>query len=371
MEDWRCTDLRQLIDRPYPPRLAVAETETDIARLVAASPFAGVAGQRLVFVNGRHRPDLSQRANGGATAHGPADGELILAMNGAFADDGARLSLAGNADLPVELVFITSRGAARAIAIRNVIEVEAGASATIIETHLGEGTYLTNSVTEMRLGAGARLDRIKFEGEGVDAVHLAHALATLGPGARLADFTLHAGARLSRQNGTYVFEGEEAEARISGAYLLSGRQHVDTRLVVDHKVPRCLSRELFKCVLDGESRGIFQGKVIVRPDAQKTDGKQSSHALLLSPNAEFDAKPELEIFADDVVCGHGATAGDLDADHLFYLESRGIPAAEARALLVAAFVGEAFEAVAHEDARLALADFAERRLGLLGKSPGP
>ena len=371
LEDWRWTDLRQLIDRPYPPRREVAAAEADVARLIAASPFARVAGQRLVFVNGRHRPDLSQRANGAAAAMAKVVDEPVLAMNAAFADDGAWLTLSGNADLPIELVFIATAGEARAVATRNHIEVAAGASATVIETHLGEGAYLANSVTEARLGAGARLDRIKFEGEGSEAIHLAHARATLAAGARFSDFTLHAGARVSRQNGTFVFEGEEAEARISGAYLLAGRQHADTRLLVDHRVPRCLSRELFKCVLDGESRGVFQGKVIVRPDAQKTDGKQSSHALLLSPNAEFDAKPELEIFADDVVCGHGATAGDLNADHLFYLESRGIPAADARALLVAAFVGEALETVARDDVREALRAFAERRLGFHGKSPDP
>lgn len=359
MEDWRWTDLRQLVDRPYPPRLAVAETEKDVTRLLEASPFAKAARQRLVFVNGRHRPDLSQLANGPKSATSTAGDEPILAMNATFADDGARLSLSGSADAPVELVFIATAGPARTIATHNVIEVAPDAAATVIETHFGEGPYLANSVTEVRLGAGARLDRIKFENEGSETVHLAHAQVTLGAGARLADFTLHAGARLSRQNGTYAFDGEEAEARVSGAYLLTGKQHADTRLFVDHKVPRCLSRELFKCVLDGEARGIFQGKVVVRPQAQKTDGKQSSHALLLSPSAEFDAKPELEIFADDVVCGHGATAGDLNADHLFYLESRGIPAPEARALLVAAFVGEAFETVAHDGVREALSSFAE------------
>jgi Fe-S cluster assembly protein SufD len=132
--------------------------------------------------------------------------------------------------------------------------------------------------------------------------------------------------------------------------------------VVDHQVPNCVSRELFKCVMDDHARGIFQGKVIVRPDAQKTDGKQSSHALLLSETAEFDAKPELEIYADDVVCGHGATAGDLNHDHVFYLKSRGIPEAEAKAMLIAAFVGEAFDAIAHDGVREALAAYAERWL---------
>jgi Fe-S cluster assembly protein SufD len=132
--------------------------------------------------------------------------------------------------------------------------------------------------------------------------------------------------------------------------------------VVDHKVPHCTSRELFKCVMDGEARGIFQGKVIVRKDAQKTDGKQSSHALLLSDKAEFDAKPELEIYADDVVCGHGATCGDLNHDHLFYLMSRGIPEVTARAMLVEAFVAEAFETVENEQVREALSALVHNRM---------
>jgi Fe-S cluster assembly protein SufD len=141
---------------------------------------------------------------------------------------------------------------------------------------------------------------------------------------------------------------------VAGSYLLTGKQHVDTRLVVDHAVPHCISRELFKCVMNDQSRGIFQGKVIVRQDAQKTDGKQSSHALLLSESAEFDAKPELEIYADDVVCGHGTTCGDLNHDHVFYLMSRGIPKAIARAMLVEAFVDEAVETVENETVREAL-----------------
>ncbi len=362
MEDWRWTDLRQLIDRPYPPRLSVAASDADVVRLLKRSPFATVALRRAVFVNGAYHAGLSNVEVGEASAQ-VAAGEPILKMNEAFATGGAALVLSGSVDAPIELVFIATDADARAIATRNVIEVAAGASATIIETHIGEGDYLANSVTEIRLGQGARLDRIKVERESKDAIHLAHTHITMGANARLHDFTLTAGARVNRQNGTYVFAGEHADARISGAYLLSGRQHADTRLVVDHAVPRCTSREMFKCVLDDHARGIFQGKVIVRPHAQKTDGKQSSHALLLSETAEFDAKPELEIFADDVICGHGATAGDLDHDHLFYLRSRGIPEPEAKAMLVRAFVAEAFEIIGQDSVRKALAALVETGIG--------
>jgi Fe-S cluster assembly protein SufD len=362
MEDWRWTDLRQLIDRPYPPRVSVAADPKDVARLVKASPFAKFVQQRLVFVNGHYDASLSKTVNGEAASRIVAD-EPLLQINASFATDGARLTLSGTADTPIELLFIATEAEPRTIATRNVIELAAGASATLIETHLGEGHYLNSSVTEIRLAKGARLDRVKLEIDGASALHLAHAHLTLEEGAILRDFTLTTGARLNRQNGTCVFAGQHGDARISGAYLLKGKQHADTRLVVDHAVPHCTSRELFKCVLDHQSRGIFQGEVIVRKDAQKTDGKQSSHALLLSETAEFDAKPELEIFADDVVCGHGATAGDLNHDHLFYLRTRGIPEREARAMLVAAFVEEAFEAIDNEQVREALASLIEARVG--------
>lgn len=358
MEDWRWTDLRQLVDRPYPPRQAVSADRKEVERLIRSSPFSAIAATRMVFVNGHLDAVLSKRGNDDVSARVEAD-EPLMRLNQAFATDGARLRLTGSADTPIEIIHVATRAEARTIATRTVIEVAPGSSATVIETHVGEGAYLANPVTEIVLGKGARLDRIKADRESADALHLSHAHVTLSEGAVLRDFTLSSGARVNRQNGTYVMAGSGAEARISGSYLLAGRQHADTRLVVDHRVPHCTSRELYKCVMDDSARGIFQGKVMVRKDAQKTDGKQSSHGLLLSETAEFDAKPELEIFADDVVCGHGATSGDLDHDHLFYLESRGIPEREAKALLIAAFAGEAFETVEHDGLRQALSDFAE------------
>lgn len=361
MEDWRWTDLRQAIDKPYPPRQSVDAGQGEVERLLASSIFHTVAATRMVFVNGHYDAALSKLANGTAEAKAVAD-EPVMQMNAAFATDGAHLTLSGTVDTPVELLFIATSAAPRTIAVKNVIEIAPGASASLIETHVGEGSYLVSAVTEIRIGEGARLDRVKAELDSHEAIHLAHSHVTLGAKATLREFTLSTGARLNRQNGTYVFTGEGTDAKISGSYLLAGKQHADSRLVIDHRVPNCASRELFKCVMDDHARGIFQGKVIVQRDAQKTDGKQSSHALLLSETAEFDAKPELEIYADDVACGHGATAGDLNHDHIFYLKSRGIPEAEAKAMLVAAFVGEAFDGIAHDGLREALADYAERWL---------
>ncbi len=361
MEDWRWTDLRQLVDRPYPPRQTVVAAPEDVERLLKLSPFAKVAGARIVFVNGHYSTEHSQLKNDIVTSAMTLD-EPVITMNATFATDGACLKISGTTDTPIELLFLATSADARTIATRNVIEIEKGAAATLIETHLGEGSYLSNSVTEIRVGEGARLDRVKVERESADAIHLAHAHTTLGKNSVFNDFTLTSGAKTNRQNGTVEFKGQGTEAKVSGAFMLGGKQHADTRLVIDHQVPHCTSRELFKCVMDDNARGIFQGKVIVQRDAQKTDGKQSSHALLLSETAEFDAKPELEIFADDVVCGHGATSGDLNHDHLFYLMSRGIPPAEAKSLLIAAFVGEAFDLIAHEGIREALVKFSNKWL---------
>jgi Fe-S cluster assembly protein SufD len=361
MEDWRWTNLRVLVDKPYPPRIKVPALANEIERLLKSSPFAKIAGARVVFVNGRYEAAHSRFAGLTLTAGlapARADGPIV-SLNKAFATDGIHLRLDGTADTPVEIVHIATSGEPRTIATRNMIEIAANASATLVETHLGAGEYLTNAVTEIIVNEGARLDRIKIQLEAKDAIHLAHALVTLKARATLRDFTLTSGARVNRQNGSYAFAGEGGDARISGAYLLAGRQHADTRLIVDHLVPKCTSREMFKCVMDGNARGIFQGKVVVARDAQKTDGKQSSHALLLSDTAEFDAKPELEIFADDVICGHGATSGDIDHNHLFYLRSRGIPEPVAKSMLIAAFVGEAFEHIDHDGIRAELVRFAE------------
>ena len=359
MEDWRWTDLRQLIDRPYPPRQTVVAK--GVEKLINSSPFAKVAGARMVFVNGHFAAEHSQLKNDELASKVKIE-EPVIAMNAAFATDGARLRISGNADTPIELLFVSTDAAPRTIATRNVIEIEKEASVTVIETHMGEGAYLANCVTEISLGESAKLDRIKVELESGEAIHLSHTHVTLAKNSVLNDFTLTSGAGVNRQNGTVEFQGQGIDAKVSGAFMLGGEQHADTRLVIDHQQPHCTSRELFKCVMDDHARGIFQGKVMVRKDAQKTDGKQSSHALLLSETAEFDAKPELEIFADDVVCGHGATSGDLNHDHLFYLMSRGIPEAEAKSLLIAAFVGEVFDVVAHEGIKEALVKFSRKWL---------
>jgi Fe-S cluster assembly protein SufD len=372
LEDWRWTDLRQRIAGAYPPVLARRGSEiakADIDR----SPFAAQIRARIMVIDGFYSAGHSSLpASGGIEVHdlgrtGPnwltratsaasaPENDPILAMNTAFMAGGVAVRIAAgtNAEAPFEILSIVTAGEPRTLSSRIVLVVEEGASASVVETYLGTqgASYVNNVVTEVLLAPGARLDRVKLQNDSVQSIHLSNLQARLAKAAILRDCTVTTGAATARQQGFIAFEGENADAKITGAYLLRGRQHCDTRLVVDHKAPACTSREIFKCVLDEEARGIFQGKVIVERGAQKTDGKQSSHGLLLSPTAEFDAKPELEIYADDVACGHGATAGDLDEDFVFYLRSRGIPLAQARALLVSAFAAEAFEDIPHESIR--------------------
>jgi Fe-S cluster assembly protein SufD len=375
LEDWRWTDLRQRIAVAYPPVMGHAAPAIGRAEL-ERSPFFALIRGRIVLVDGIYAPELStQPASGAIEIRAIADAsdaalgrttapdsDPIAAMNTAFLAGGVaiRIAPAATVEAPFEILSIVTAAAPRTLASRIVIHVEEGASASIVETHLGaEGvSYVNSAVTEVVLGPGARLDRLKLQRDGSEAIHLSNLQVRLDRNTILRDCTLTMGGSTTRQQGFIAFEGENADAKIAGAYLLRDKQHCDTRLIVDHRVPHCTSREVFKCVLDEEARGIFQGKVIVERGAQKTDGKQSSHGLLLSPTAEFDAKPELEIYADDVACGHGATAGDLEEDFVFYLRSRGIPLAEARALLVSAFAAEAFEDIPHDDLRETLTEIA-------------
>jgi Fe-S cluster assembly protein SufD len=297
-----------------------------------------------------------------------------VALNTAFMSDGAVVRIAKGASLerPVLLVFLSAAAEPRLVTTRNIVRLGQAARATIIEAHVAlpsAGAAQANTLTETVLAAGAELTHVKCALLGRAATHLATWLIRLGAGSVCRAFQLTADTGLARNGVFAAFEGEGARLGVSGAFLGRGAEHIDTTLVVDHAVPRCESRELFKGVLAERARGVFQGKVIVRPDAQKSDGKQMAQALLLSQEAEFDSKPELEIHADDVACGHGSTSAELDADLLFYLRARGIPLAEARALLIESFIGEAIDKVEDERVRAALLALARTRLGELSALP--
>jgi Fe-S cluster assembly protein SufD len=380
IEDWKYTDLRALIREAFAP--AAAPDKAALQRAAKTLKAHGLANTRkLVLVDAVFQPELSDlaRLEGGLTIEplGTAlakdakllqteaadDADSTLALNTALTRDGFVITLAADASLsrPVHIVHIMSSAAPASAYTRSHVRVGARASLILVESFIGatEAAYQINDSLFVGVGDGARLDHVRLMEDRSDAFNLSTFKIELGKEATLNTFNLTSGAAVSRYNLALKFAGEGARAETFGVNLLRASQHGDSTLVVDHAVPGCMSRETFRSVLDDKARSVFQGRIIVRPDAQKTDGKMMTRALLLSEDAEADHKPELEIFADDVTCGHGATAGALDEDLLFYLRARGLPEHEAQALLIQAFVGEAIEAIVDEklrDAAIAAAD---------------
>jgi Fe-S cluster assembly protein SufD len=284
--------------------------------------------------------------------------------------DGAVIRVGAGATIerPIHLLFVASDNPA-ATFTRSLVVVGQGARAMLIESHEGPSgsDYQVNSALELFVGEKAHVDHVKIIGEGAQALHVSTLAAAVGAKARFNGFTFTMGGAVVRNQMFLNFDGENTVAGIRGATLIKGRQHADTTLVANHIARGCQSREVFKTILDDEAHGVFQGRIIVRHGAQKTDAKMMTQALLLSDRAEADNKPELEIFADDVQCGHGATAGALDEELKFYLMARGIPAAEAEALLIQAFLGEAIEGIEHAGLREALMDQVAAWLKARGK----
>jgi len=381
LEAWKYTRLRPLEDTRYQP---VADADSRAAVDVVPSVLAaGERGPRLVFVNGRLRDDLSSRDRlppgvrvqglrealaadpGWIEEHlarrGRPDDQALLALNTAMMDSGLVLRVGRGVavERPIEAVFIGGL-ADRPVAYfpRNLIVIEDGAEATLVEHHAGAGVgaYLANAATEVEIGRGAKLRHYRVQAESRDATHLSNTHARVGRDAAYENFTLAIGGRLSRNEIAVRLEGEGGHCSLNGAYLMRGSEHCDNTTLIEHRVPRTTCREVFKGVLDDQSRAVFQGRIVVHKDAQKTDGHQLCKTLLLSTGAEIDAKPELEIYADDVKCSHGATTGQLDETALFYLRSRGVPEALARNLLVQSFLGEALDEITHVEVRAALSD---------------
>jgi Fe-S cluster assembly protein SufD len=379
IEDWKYTDLRALM-RDAKPLAAPPDAAAKARAKTAGALLGDVETRRLVFVDGAFVVELSDVAGlePGLTIGSLADalsngdptlsshlgklapaGDAAVALNTALMGDGAVIRIAAGSTIarPIHLLFVASAKPA-ATFVRSLVVVEEGARAMLIESHEGPANsdYQVNASLEIFVGDEAHVDHVKIIGEGADALHVSTLAAAIGARARFNTFTFTAGGAVVRNQLFLKFDGEDTVAGIRGATLIKGRQHADTTLVADHVAQRCQSREMFKTVLDGEAHGVFQGRIIVRPHAQKTDAKMMTRALLLSERAEADNKPELEIFADDVQCGHGATAGALDDDLKFYLMARGIPRPEAEALLIRAFVGEAIEGIEHAGLREALMD---------------
>ena len=379
VEEWKYTDLRALM-RDAKPLAAPPDAKARTNAKTAGALVGDVETRRLVFIDGAFVPELSNISNLeeglsiGSLADALAAGDPVLAahlgklapatdvavaLNTALMGDGAvvRIAAGSTTGRPIHLLFVSSDKPA-ATFTRSLIVVEKGARAMLIESHEGPagGDYQVNAAVEIFVGDEAHVDHVKLIGEGAEALHVSTLAAAIGARARFNTFTFTAGGAVVRNQMFLKFDGEDTVAGIRGATLLKGKQHADSTLVVNHNAPRCQSREMFKAVLDDEAHGVFQGQIIVRQGAQKTDARMMTRGLLLSERAEMDHKPELEIYADDVQCGHGATAGALDGELKFYLMARGIPAAEAEALLIQAFLGEAIEGIEHAGLREALMD---------------
>ena len=357
-EAWHYTNLRPVAEAEFHEPLTPL---ADCAALLARVPTVGT---RLVFVDGRFRADLSGTPTGAEFAPFAASGTFgdlarpdrdpLTALNTMLAEDGAVITVPANTDGgTIALVSLATDTPGRPTAFhpRHRISLGAAARLTLVEIALGEGTYLHNPVSEITIANGATLTHVRLQDESLSAYHLATLYTAIAAGGTYDSFTLVLGGRLARAELHTELGGPGAIAHLNAAQLLSGVQHADITSVVRHAAPHGTSRQTVKNVLDGRSRGVFQGRIEVARHAQKTDGYQMNQALLLSPDAEIDSKPELEIFADDVKCSHGATVGELDPEQIFYLRSRGIPADEARAILVRAFLTEAIETVSHDAAR--------------------
>lgn len=387
-EDWHFTSVAPLLDRTYVPISAGSSGLT--AHDIAPFLFEG-EWQTLVFLNGHFVPHLSQVESSTTTYAGPISEALsddvrsrqleqhfgglaetrthaFSALNSAFAGDGAFVHVAQQTVAPhnVHLLFVSDDSAEGSlVSPRNVIALEHHAEATVMESYvsIGNANYFMNSVTEVYVGDGARLRHYKIQRESIRAYHVGSWYANQGRSCAYEAFSFAIGAGFSRTNIATLLDGEGSHVSLDGLYLVNGDQTVDHQTSVVHAKENCTSHELYKGVLDGESHAVFNGKVYVHPEAQKTDGKQSNNNLILSEGAHVDTKPQLEIYADDVKCTHGATIGPVDSTALFYLKSRGIGPAIALRLLTYAFAAEVLEeltipAVRDELERLAFERFA-------------
>ena len=370
VEEWKYTDLRALM-RDVKPLAGAPDAAAKTKAGKSGALLAGIDCRRLVFVDGMFAADLSDLTPEkgltiGSMADALARGDALVtkhvgkvfetkdpavALNTALMGDGAVIHVAAGAQIarPILLVFVGAQPAS--VFLRSLAVIEKGAKLALVESHESDEAQV-NSALELVVGDEAQIDHFKITQ--AQGLHVATLMASVGARVKFNSFAFTPGGGVVRNQTFLRFGGDATEAALGGVSLLKARQHVDTTLVIEHAARGCVSRERFKSVLDGESRGVFQGKIIVEPQAQKTDARMVSNALLLSDEAEADNKPELEIFADDVQCGHGATAGALSQELLFYLRARGIPEKEAEALLIQAFIGEVVETIAHDGIREAL-----------------
>lgn len=375
-EDWRFTNVAPIVRLPFRPvfqRQGQELSQADVKRFV----FSELPGPRLVFLDGHFAPGLSTNLTAGeatitSLAAGlaqssetmqrylsrqpAADEDPFSSLNTAFFQDGAFVHVPAGCRVaqPIHILFISTAAETGATSNpRNLLVLERGSAATVLESYvsLADGAYFTNAVTDMLVEEGAVLEHCKFQDESASAYHMAGIRARLGRGSRLFAHSLALGAKLSRNNIRTTLDGQGVECVLNGLYLTRNEQLADHHMVVEHAQPNCTSHEYYNGILDGRSKGVFHGRILVRQPAQKTDAKQTNKNLLLSENATVDTKPQLEIYADDVKCTHGATVGQLNDESIFYLRARGIGASTARRMLIHAFAGEIIERIRYREAR--------------------
>jgi Fe-S cluster assembly protein SufD len=371
-EEWRFTNTSLITEIEFQPILQYEShgiSKDDIRKYLLDGAIHGV------FINGMFSSELSDV---GTLPHGVVVGSLaeilkkqpekvqpyiarlvkgeenaFTALNTAFLWDGGFVSIQKGLviDRPIQFLFIASdRKQSFAAQPRNIIIVDANSRCKIIETYIGlaQNTYFTNTVTEIVLGENSFLEHDKLQIENLNAFHIGTTWIQMNAASQYTSNAISLGGSLARNNSTVLFDAEGSECILNGLTLSTGKQIIDNHTAIDHAKPHCNSHELYKAILDGESKGVFNGKIFVRKDAQKTDAKQTNKTLLLSDDATMNTKPQLEIFADDVKCTHGATIGQLDDEQIFYLRSRGIDLVAARDILTLAFVGDVINRISIE-----------------------
>jgi Fe-S cluster assembly protein SufD len=376
-EDWRFTNIAPITKMPFQPARETTVNGAETQALSAAV-FAGMTGHRLVFVDGFFSAKLSQikSAAGGVKIlnlaaalatesallkkhlgqYAVTKDNAFAALNQAFFTDGAFIFVPAGVTVaePVQLIYLSSaQQSGAAIHPRNLIIAEANSRLTVVESYLSTGSaaYLTNAVTELFAGDHAYVEHVKLQDETGAAFHIATIQGEFGRASNVNVHSFALGAKLSRTNIRTKLAGEGLECVLNGLYITKDEQLADHHMIVEHAQPHCASHEYFNGILDDKSKGVFHGRIYVHPIAQKTDAKQTNKNLLLSDDATADTKPQLEIYADDVKCTHGATIGQLNDESIFYLRARGISQDNARRMLIHAFAGEIIERIKCEPAR--------------------
>ncbi len=387
-EDWRFTNVAPVAKLAFKPVLQPAAHNVTPAALDRFA-FAGLESSKLVFVDGHYRAELSSvlpQAPGvklGSLAAALATDSALLekslnqyarmednafaALNAAFFQDGAFICVPDGqvVEKPVQIIYIaTTRESGATTHPRNLFIAGNNTQLTLIESYVSlvDAPYFTNPVSEFIIGDHAVVEHLKFQDESQEAYHIATLASHLGKACRFVSHSIALGGKLSRNNIRTKLDGEGLECVLNGLYLTKDEQLADHHMIVEHAKPNCASHEYFNGILDNKSKGVFHGRILVKQIAQKTDAKQTNRNLLLSDDATADTKPQLEIYADDVKCTHGATVGQMDEDSIFYLRARGIGLETARRMLMHAFAGEIIDRVQHEQAREELDQLVWERL---------